>query len=246
MTIVLQKYIAEAGLCSRRQAEELIRRGKVRVNGEIAELGAKVTEADEVFVNEKIIKKAKKIYLILNKPEGYVCTNRYFKGEDNIFDLLVDKKGESAYPKERLFVVGRLDKNSRGLVLITNDGDMTQKITHPKYEHEKEYVVSISNFQFPISKQFINDLIFNFKKGIDISDKKVSVKEVEFLGDSKFKIILTQGMKRQIREMFKVFDLEVVDLVRTRIGSIELGELKNGQWRCLKKDEISRLLSVND
>lgn len=245
MTIVLQKYIAEAGLCSRRQAEELIRGGKVRVNGKVAELGARVTEEDEVLVNKEIIKKAKKIYLILNKPEGYVCTNRCFKGEDNVFDLIK--------MKERLYVVGRLDKNSCGLVLVTNDGDMTERITHPRYGHEKEYEVRIKNKELHSSSEYkeiknnSKDLILNFEKGIDIGegDGKVKAKKMEYLGDNKFKIVLTTGKKRQIRRMFKVLGLEIVDLIRTRIGSIELGKLKIGEWRYLKNEEISKLLKVN-
>ena len=230
MKIVLQKFIAESGYCSRRQAEELIRLGKVLVNGELAELGMKVDDKDEVKVRGKRVAINKeKIYIILNKPKNYTCTNRKFEGEKNVFDLI--------HAPERLFVVGRLDKDSRGLVLLTNDGDLTQKLTHPKFEHEKEYIVEISNFQFPISKQFINDLILKFEKGVDIGegDGIVKAKDIKYLGANKFKIILTEGKKRQIRRMFKSVGCDIKDLVRVRIGKIELGNLKEGKYKYIDK-----------
>jgi 16S rRNA U516 pseudouridylate synthase RsuA-like enzyme len=255
--IVLQKFIADSGFCSRRKAEELIRDGKVKVNGELAELGARVFVNDEVEVSGKLIENnTEKIYIIINKPEGYVCTNRSFKGEKNIFDLLVDGKEKL---KQRLFVVGRLDKNSRGLVLLTNDGELTQRITHPSFQHEKEYEVEISPLERgvpgnpgegcdnnkKISKQLINDLILKFKKGVKIENKIAKAKEVIYLGNNKFKIILTQGIKRQIRLMFKEFGLEVEDLKRVRIDcggcGINLGNLKCGEWRKLKISEIEKL-----
>ena len=145
-----------------------------------------------------------------------------------------------------MFVVGRLDKDSRGLVLLTNDGDLTQKLTHPKFEHEKEYIAEISNFQFPISKQFINDLILKFEKGVDIGegDGIVKAKDIKYLGANKFKIILTEGKKRQIRRMFKAVGCEINDLVRARIGNIELGNLPEGKYRFLNKKETSKLINL--
>lgn len=272
--IILQKFIVDSGYCSRRQATELIRSGQVKVNNKAAELGQKVLLSDKVQVNDKVLKiKTEKIYLIINKPKGYVCSNRKFKNEDNIFDLLVNTKGELIYSKEKLFVVGRLDKNSRGLVLITNDGDMAQKITHPKYEHEKEYEIRIKNYppkaacpsfggdqpragelrvkdeELHPSSEYkrIKEIINSFLMGVDIGegDGIVKAKATEYLGQGKFKIILTSGKKRQIRRMFKVLDLEIADLVRIRIGSIELGDLKTGQWRCLEENKISKWLMVN-
>jgi len=134
----LQKAIAESGYCSRRAAEDHIREGIVTVNDKVASIGQTVTEDDEILIDGKPLKsQSKKIYIALNKPEGYTCTNRFFKGEKNIFDL-VDVN-------ERLFVVGRLDKNSRGLVILTNDGEYTQKMSHPRYHHEKVYEVTIQN-----------------------------------------------------------------------------------------------------
>ena len=149
MKIVLQKFIAQSGYCSRRQAEELIRLKKVLVNDELAELGMKVDQDSEVKVRgKKIAINKEKIYIALNKPKGYTCTNRQFEGERNVFNL-VDVA-------EKLFTVGRLDKDSRGLILLTNDGDLALKMTHPRFEHEKEYMVKIFNFQFSISKQNTN------------------------------------------------------------------------------------------
>lgn len=244
MSIVLQKFISDSGLCSRRQAEELIRQGKVFVNGEKAELGYKVdtelVESGKLIVetrhgaskNKKIELANEKIYIKLNKPKGYVCTNAEFKGEKSVFDLLPasveTRRGAS------LHSVGRLDKNSRGLVLLTNDGELTQKMTHPKFEHEKEYIVEISNSKKQDTNY--NDIVLQFKRGINIGadDGIVRVQDMKYLGDSKFKIILTEGKKRQIRRMFRMVGCEVVDLVRTRIGDIRLGNLAEGKWEYIK------------
>jgi len=217
---VLQKFIADSGLCSRRKAEELIRVKKVKINGKIAELGMKAGLEDKVEVDGRPIKiNNKKIYILLNKPAGYTCTNRKFKGEKNIFEL-VDIK-------ERLFVVGRLDKNSRGLVLLTNDGELTQELTHPKNRHEKEYITQVTSNKLQITK-----LLDLFKEGVDIGgeDGIVKVKNIEYLGNNKFKIILTQGKKRQIRRMFKTLDCEVLNLLRVRIGKFKLEELEEGEY----------------
>jgi pseudouridine synthase len=255
MKIILQKYISSSGYCSRRKAEELIRAGRVRVNGKKAEIADYAEEGDKVEVDGKLIKRAgeEKIYIFLNKPVGYTCTNRNFKGEKNVFELL-DKspqppfnKGGNAFEQPpllkgdqgglksniRLFVVGRLDKNSRGLVILTNDGDFAEKMAHPRNEKEKEYEVRISNFQFPISKQQKDELISFLTKGVDIGegDGVAKAKRAEYLGDGKFRIILTEGKKRQIRRMFKALGLEVADLTRVRIGEYRLGGLKEGEYR---------------
>jgi pseudouridine synthase len=253
--LVLQKFIAESGLCSRRKAEELIRAGKVMVNNKPAELGMKVGENDEVLVyGKKITLANEKIYIILNKPKGYTCTSRKFEGEKNVFEIVKNLptspqpssyKGEGE--RERLFVVGRLDKESRGLVLLTNDGDLTQKITHPRYEHEKEYVVTIKDFQLKITN---DEILKKINNGIDIGegDGVVMVKQIKLLNFDKknylikYSIILTEGKKRQIRRMFKALDCHILDLVRVRIGAINLGGLKEGSWRYLTSEEINNLL----
>ncbi len=224
--MLLQKYIAQSGYCSRRKAEELIKQGRVTLNGKIAKIGDKVNKGDQVIIQGKKIKLPKEqIYIILNKPKGYVCTSRKFKKEKNVFDLLPIK--------EKLSLAGRLDKDSRGLVLLSNDGDLIQKLTHPRYEHEKEYIVKIKNEQ-NLSQSIIME---KFIKGIDIGegDGIVSAKKIKFLGNNKFRIILTSGKKRQIRRMFKALNCKVLDLERIRIGNIKLGKLKKGEWKKIKK-----------
>lgn len=227
MPAVLQKFIAESGFCSRRKAEELIRQKKVLINNKIAELGARVSAQDEVKINNQIIKIAEeKVYLKLNKPIGYVCTNRVFKGEKNIFELL-------PVFKERLFVVGRLDKNSRGLVILTNDGNLAQRLTHPSLEHEKEYLVKLDQLDNKPDK--IKSIINILAKGVDIgeNDGIVKAKKIFYLGENKFKIVLTEGKKRQIRRMFQKINYKVIDLARVRIGDFNLGNLKEGRWEKL-------------
>lgn len=235
--IVLQKFIADSGYCSRRKAGELIKDGDVFVNGEVAELGQRVGNEDEVEINghrpggarKKLELAKKKIYIKLNKPVGYVCTSRWFKGEKNVFEI-VDVK-------ERLFAVGRLDKDSRGLVLLTNDGELTQKLTHPKFEHEKIYEVEV---QGSLGKKDIDNIINNFKKGVDIGKEEgvVKVKEIKFLDKSKFKIVLTEGKKRQIRRMFGALKFRVNDLARIAIDNLTLGTLNEGEWSYLNEEEV--------
>ena len=245
MKIVLQKYIADSGFCSRRKAEDLIRIGRVSVNGEVAKLGTRVEATDEIKVGNKVIKaQGDLVYVLMNKPEGYVCSNRRFKGEDNVFDLLIDNAKKA--PKERLFVVGRLDKMSEGLVLLTNDGDLTYKLTHPKFEHEKEYIVQLkvkhdkvgseANECGRVQELNISDTITKLKKGVDIGEGEIGkAKRVSFMGEGKFKITLSEGKNRQIRRMFEGLDFHVLKLQRIRIGSgdlkFELGKLKKGEWK---------------
>lgn len=238
MKINLQKFIAASGHCSRRKAGDLIEEKKVKVNGRLAELGMKVDEDDKVEIitpkGVKVINYSPDslenlVYIKLNKPKGYTCTSRKFKGEKNIFELL------TAFPQNtnRLFVAGRLDKDSRGLVLLTNDGDLVQKLTHPSFEHEKEYVVSI----FPPDKGGwgVETILSKFKLGIKIPDGLAKAKEIKYLKNNKFSIILTMGKKRQIREMFKKLGYKVEDLQRVRIGSLKLGNLKEGGFDILQE-----------
>ena len=231
MKIVLQKFIAESGYCSRRKAEEWIKQGEVFVNGELAEPGTKVDEKDEVKIFGEIIGlPEEKIYIKMNKPAGYTCTARRFKGEKNIFSLIGRK--------ERLFVAGRLDKDSRGLILLTNDGDLAQKITHPSFGHEKKYIIKLES---SVSNP---EIIANrLKSGIDIGDgdSVVRAKEAKSLNNREFEITLREGKKRQIRRMFMAFGLKVRDLVRVSIGSLELEDLPEKQWRLLKKKEIEEI-----
>lgn len=224
MKIVLQKYIADSGFCSRRKAEEYIRSGKVLVNKKKAELGMRVDDGDEILLDgQKIGKKKDYIYIVLNKPVAYTCTNRKFRGEKNVFDLVnID---------ERLFVVGRLDKDSEGLVLLTNDGDLAQRITHPSFEHQKKYIVKVKS-----SKDRVESVLEKFLKGIDIGDGDgiLRAKKIKYLGNDRFEVFLTEGKKRQIRRMFKALGLEVESLLRTEIGDIKLENLKKGEWKKIK------------
>jgi 23S rRNA pseudouridine2605 synthase len=243
MKIILQKYISSSGYCSRRKAEELIRAGKVKVNGLTAKIADCADEGDTVEVEGRLIKRIveEKIYILLNKPLGYTCTNRSFKGEKNVFELL------EGFNHTRLFVVGRLDKNSRGLVILTNDGDFAEKMAHPRYEKEKEYEIKCkmqnaktkmktAPFEPPLLRGGRGDFFEEIKsmlKGIDIGggDGIAKAKKAEYLGDGKFRIILAEGKKRQIRRMFKMLGLEVADLTRVRIGEYKLGSLKEREYR---------------
>lgn len=234
MKVVLQKFISNSGFCSRRNAENLIRENKVLVNGKFAKLGARVCKSDVIKIGgKKIYLSEKKIYIKLNKPKGYVCTNKKFINEKNIFILV--------RLKDKLYSVGRLDKDSRGLILLTNDGELTQKMTHPSFKHEKEYEVLINRQE----KEAVSneEIISFFKKGVTISNYIVKAKMVEYLGNNKFKIVLTEGKKRQIRRMFGFFGLDVVDLKRVRIGELELMDLKEGKWKYLDNKEIALLLN---
>ena len=229
--IILQKYIAESGLCSRRKAEELIKSGKIFINHNIAFVGARVKKGDRVEVLEGKKKKilmivAKKRYIIFNKPAGLVCTKAVFKNEKNIFSVL-------PFEFSDLQIVGRLDKNSHGLVILTNDGDWANKMTHPRYEHEKEYIIKIKTKGTKIA---VDKIFSSFFGGINIGDEDgiVRAKEIKEIKKGIFRIILTEGKKRQIRRMFKEIGLEVEDLKRVRVGKIELGDLKEGEWREIK------------
>ncbi len=218
MRVRINKYLAERGVASRRGAEELIKEGKVKVNGQvIRDLAFKIDQdEDKVLLNNKPLKnKPKPILIILNKPVGYTCTNREFKNEKNVFELI--KRAE------RLFSVGRLDKNSEGLLLLTNDGDLAQRLEHPSFNKEKEYIVSV---QKRPSAQDIHKL----EKGVVSQGEKLCAKKVKPAGGKKLRFVLTEGRKRQIRRMCQAVGLEVERLVRVRMGKWELGDLKVGEY----------------
>lgn len=233
--INLTKLIAENSLYSRRQAEKLIREGLVTIDKRIAKLGEKANNTTNIEIDgKKLISNNKKIYIKLNKPRDYVCTNRFFKGEKNIFSLI--------NIKERLFSLGRLDKDSCGLIILTNDGDLTYKLTHPKFEHNKVYLVKLKNDSRLKENEFINRIIISFKKGLNIGEKTLAkAQSIKQIKENEFEIILSEGKKRQIREMFRVFGLEVDFLKRINFAGIKLGNLKEGQWINLSKEEINIL-----
>jgi pseudouridine synthase len=234
MKKILQKIIAEAGYCSRRAAEDLIRRGQVKLNGVAAKPGDMADENDQVKVRGQLIGAPReKIYIKMNKPIGYTCTNRQFKDEKNIFELA------SSLPSG-VFTIGRLDKNSRGLILITNDGDLTLKLTHPRMAHEKIYEVKVRT---DIDEKTVAKIKTNFIKGISfgLEEGIAKAKKVEYLEDGMFKIILTEGKKRQIRRMFESVETRVIDLKRISFAGLELGNLPEGKWGLLNKAEIEKL-----
>jgi len=228
MATRINKYLSEVGFCSRRAADRLIEEGKVIINGEIAEIGSKVEEGDQVEVEgQKIIKstKQKNIYLAFNKPIGIVCTTDRRVEPDNIIDFI-------KYPK-RIFPIGRLDKQSEGLIFLTNDGDIVNKILRAKNNHEKEYIVSVNS---PINKDFIQSM----SNGVEILDTITKNCFVKQLGQKKFKIILTQGLNRQIRRMCESLGYRVRSLKRVRIMNIKL-DVPTGKYREITKEELIEL-----
>jgi len=235
MKMVLQKAIAESGYSSRRKAEEIIRGGHVKVNGHEALIGDLADpEKDKITISGRLISKPEeKVYIMLNKPLGYTCTNRRFTGEQNIFDLV--------NLPIRLFAVGRLDKDSRGLVLLTNDGDLTQKISHPKFEHDKEYEVRIRD-------DVVNPelVIKKLLTGVDIGEGDGTVKAVraKYLQNGLFRITLNEGKKRQLRRMFAVLGTRVNDLRRISISGLELEDLPEGKWDYLSNEEVAKLKNL--
>ena len=225
--IRLNKYLSEIGYCSRRAGDKLIGSGRVFINGEVAELGQKISVNDEIKVDDKIIeaKKKNKIYLALNKPIGIVCTTDTRVEKDNIIDFI-------NYP-ERIFPIGRLDKPSSGLIFLTNDGDIVNKILRTEHNHEKEYLVKVDK---PLSQTIIDRM----SKGVPILDTITKKCKIKKFGSNEFKIILTQGLNRQIRRMCEYFNYKVVSLERIRIMNIKL-DVPVGEYRELTKEEINSL-----
>jgi len=228
MATRINKYLSEIGYCSRRVADTLIKGGKVTINGEIPEIGAKIEEGDQVEVKGQRIEKLakqKKIYLAFNKPVGIVCTTDTRVEPDNVIDFI-------KYPK-RIFPVGRLDKPSEGLIFLTNDGDIVNKILRARNNHEKEYIVSVNR---PINRDFI----YCMSNGVEILDTKTKNCFVKQLGPTKFKIILTQGLNRQIRRMCEALGYKVQALKRVRIMNIKL-DVPTGKYREFTKKELIEL-----
>lgn len=236
--IILQKQIARLSNYSRRKAEELIRLGRVKVNGELAFLGQTVNpEKDVIEVGgKKLSGSTELIYLKFNKPRGYVSTTAKFPEEKSIFDLVK--------VKERLFPIGRLDKGSRGLMILTNDGNLTQRLSHPRFGHEKVYEVKVSGGKDrKISDSLAYKVIGSCRKGINIGegDGIVKVQDVSYLSNNVFRLVLEEGKKRQIRRMFETLGFKVLDLARTEISGLKLGILKEGAWERLNSKEIEEL-----
>ncbi|MCX2680396.1 23S rRNA pseudouridine(2604) synthase RluF [Galbibacter sp. EGI 63066] len=223
----INKYLSEAGYCSRREADKLIQQKRVTINGEIPEMGTKISADDEVRVDGKLISEPKDdfVYLAFNKPVGIVCTTDTRVEKNNIIDFI-------NYPK-RIFPIGRLDKPSEGLIFLTNDGDIVNKILRARNNHEKEYIVTVNKTVTP-------DFVKRMGNGIPILDTVTRKCHVEKIGANTFKIILTQGLNRQIRRMCEYLGYKVVKLKRIRIMNISL-DVPVGQWRYITEKELKDL-----
>ncbi len=224
----INKYLSEIGYCSRRAADKLIEQGRVTINGEVPEMGTKISEEDQVRINGKLVsrpRKKKMVYLAFNKPAGIVCTTDTKREKNNIIDYI-------NYPT-RIFPIGRLDKPSEGLIFLTNDGDIVNKILRARNKHEKEYEVTVHK---PVTKEFVQAM----STGVPILDtvtRKCFVKQTD---KKKFKIILTQGLNRQIRRMCEELEYDVKKLKRVRIMNIKL-DIPVGTYRDFTVKELNQI-----
>jgi len=226
----INKYFSEIGYCSRREADKLIEQKRVTINGVVAEMGSKVSSGDEIRLNGKLIsrKENKQVYISFNKPRGIVCTTDTRRERNNIIDYI-------NHP-ERIFPIGRLDKDSQGLILLTSDGDIVNKILRAGNNHEKEYIVTVKQ---PITKSFIHKM----SNGVPILGTVTKRCFVEQIDKFTFRIILTQGLNRQIRRMCEYLGNEVLQLERYRIMNIHL-DIPVGKWRNLTKQELNEIFKL--
>ena len=229
--IRLQKLLAMAGVASRRKAELLIQEGRVFVNGNmVTELGAKALATDDITVDGTKINFEKKTYLMLHKPTGVICSVKDNFGRMTVFDLV---------PSDvRLFSVGRLDYDTSGLIILTNDGEWANKLMHPSKKVNKTYIAKIKGLLKP-------DSINAFRKGLLIEGKKTAPCKIEMISNSEAKIVLNEGRNRQVRKMCEAIGLEVLSLERVSIGCLELGGLKQGEWRYLTDNEVQGVIRIN-
>ncbi len=228
----INKYLSEVGYCSRRAADKLIEQGRVTINGKVPEMGTKITDGDEVRVDDKLISEptAKPVYIAFNKPVGIVCTTDTRVEKDNIIEFI-------NYPS-RIFPIGRLDKPSEGLIFLTNDGDIVNKILRARNNHEKEYEVMVNR---PITEDFLHQM----RSGVPILDTVTRKCKVEQMSKGTFRIILTQGLNRQIRRMCEYLGYDVIKLKRVRIMNVKL-DVSVGEYRDISKaelDELNRLVA---
>lgn len=234
----LQKYIAHSGYCSRRKAEEYIKDGKVLVDGKVAKIGMKVKGNEYITINGEELKIEEKEYYLLNKPLGVVTTAKDQFKRNNVVDLIDTDK--------RIVPAGRLDMYTTGALILTNDGDLIYNITHPKHEVTKTYYVTVRGSNAGVLEKALKKL----EQGVIIDGKKTSECETEIMGvfqkenKSKFKIIIHEGMNRQVRKMCEVVDLKVLALHRAKIADIDLKGLKIGEYRKLKDKEVQKLLNI--
>lgn len=228
----LNNYISSSGICSRREADKWIKENKVKVNGKLADIGTKVVEGDTVEVMGKVVKpKENKVYIAFNKPVGITCTTeRHIKG--NIIDFINHK--------ERIFPIGRLDKDSQGLILLTNDGSIVNEILREENNHEKDYIVTVD---VAITKDFLKAMSKGVRIFNPVQKKYVTTKpcKIEKINDKSFKITLSQGLNRQIRRMCEGLGYKVTKLKRIRIMNISLKGIPEGTYRDLSKEELKTL-----
>ena len=230
-SISINKFISSTGICSRREADRMLEAGRVQLNGQVARKGNRVEPGDRVTIDGKPLRhKPRQVYLLLNKPPGVTSTTDR-KDKDNIIDFL-------GYP-QRIFPVGRLDKASSGLIILTNDGDIVNKILRQENEHEKEYIVRVDR---PVTREFVSRM----SKGIRILGTVTKRCTVERTGKQTFRIILTQGLNRQIRRMCEALDYKVLALKRVRIMHLDLENLPAGHWRDMTREEIRLLMDKID
>lgn len=227
--MLINKYISETGFCSRRETNRLIAAGRITINGRVCEKGAEIETHDVVLIDGKEIPRndSEPVYIALNKPIGIVCTAAEHV-EGNIIQYM-------NYPS-RIFAIGRLDKASEGLILLTNDGGIVNKMMRSEHNHDKEYVVTVDK---PVTNEFVKSM----SEGVEILDVVTKPCEVYRQSENVFRIILTQGLNLQIRRMCKALGYRVLKLVRVRIMNITLDQLERGQWRHLEQEELEILLS---
>lgn len=231
----LQKLIARAGICSRREAEKLIAAGRVTVDGKIIrELGAKADSNQKICVDGKILHfDTKKIYILLNKPRGFVSTAKDERGRKTVLDLLGENFSERVYP------VGRLDLNSEGLLILTNDGDLTNALIHPRFEVEKTYRAKISG-------ELTEEKLDKLRAGIELDDGLTAPAEIYLLGENSVEVTIHEGRNRQVRRMFAAIGCDVKRLRRIKFAGLTLEGLKVGQWRELTAEEVAQLYKTGD
>ncbi len=225
----INKYIATCGICSRRKAEEYILQGRVRVNDNIQKDLTTIIDIDhdKVFLDNKLIKlQDQKVYIMLNKPKGYVTTNKEQFGRKSVLNLINENL--------RIFPIGRLDMFTEGLLLLTNDGDFSNKLTHPKHEITKKYIVDVD-------KKITNKMIYMLQNGVDIGGYITKPAKVKIYSDTQFEIVIKEGKNRQVRKMCEAVSLNVINLKRVQIGNLLLGNLPIGKYKYLSAKQIKNI-----